>query len=227
VVSAVFLDRDGVINANLERNGKPVAPTSLSEFRILPGVIEGVRLLKEAGFLLVVVTNQPDVANGLTPRPTVEAMHAEIRRQLPIDDIVVCFHADADKCSCRKPKPGMIFDAAARHGIDLASSYLVGDRWRDVNESRLGFFGVQMGQIGLFQGAPLDAGEREVRRVTAGELLELFQGRRFVRFEFDTLSEKDFEGADFGQGPRLFVGDHNVIAISWRKRSPHHRQRFG
>jgi len=136
VVSAVFLDRDGVINANLERNGKPVAPTSLSEFRILPGVIEGVRLLKEAGFLLVVVTNQPDVANGLTPRPTVEAMHAEIRRQLPIDDIVVCFHADADKCSCRKPKPGMIFDAAARHGIDLASSYLVGDRWRDVHAGR-------------------------------------------------------------------------------------------
>ena len=84
MVSAVFIDRDGVINANLERNGKPVAPTSLSEFRILPGVAEAARLLKDAGFLLVVVTNQPDVANGLTTRATVEAMHAEIMRQLPI-----------------------------------------------------------------------------------------------------------------------------------------------
>jgi hypothetical protein len=73
MVSAVFLDRDGVINANLERNGKPVAPTSLAEFRILPGVAEAARLLKEAGFLLVVVTNQPDVANGLTSREMVEA----------------------------------------------------------------------------------------------------------------------------------------------------------
>ena len=93
VVSAIFLDRDGVINANLERNGKPVAPTNLSDFRILPGVAEAARLLKEAGFLLVIVTNQPDVANGLTPKATVEAMHAEIMRQLPIDDIIVCFHA--------------------------------------------------------------------------------------------------------------------------------------
>ena len=105
-----------------------MAPTKLSEFRILPGVAEAARLLKEAGFLLIVVTNQPDVASGLTPKATVGAMHAEIMRQLPIDDIIVCFHANADNCSCRKPKPGMIFEAAARHGIDLASSYLVGDR---------------------------------------------------------------------------------------------------
>jgi D-glycero-D-manno-heptose 1,7-bisphosphate phosphatase len=132
MVRAVFLDRDGVINANLERNGKPVAPTSLAEFRILPGVAEAARRLKQAGFLLVVVTNQPDVANGITPRATVEAMHAEIRQNLPIDDIMICFHTDADHCVCRKPKPGLILDAAAKHGIDLPSSYIVGDRWRDV-----------------------------------------------------------------------------------------------
>lgn len=136
MVRAVFLDRDGVINANLERNGKPVAPTSLAEFCILPGVADAARRLKDAGFLLVIVTNQPDVANGLTAKTTVEAMHEEIRRRLPIDDIMVCFHADADNCSCRKPKPGMILEAAARHGIDLASSYLVGDRWRDVEAGR-------------------------------------------------------------------------------------------
>lgn len=136
VVKAVFLDRDGVINANLERDGRPVAPTSLAEFSILPGVDDLARRLKEAGFLLVIVTNQPDVANGLTPKATVEAMHNEIRRRLPIDDIMVCFHADSDRCSCRKPKPGMILRAAAKHGIDLGASYLVGDRWRDVHAGR-------------------------------------------------------------------------------------------
>jgi D-glycero-D-manno-heptose 1,7-bisphosphate phosphatase len=132
VVRAVFLDRDGVINANLERNGKPVAPTRFTEFRILPGVEKAARELKAAGFLLVVVTNQPDVATGRTARDECEAMHVEIRRKLPIDDIIVCFHVDADNCACRKPKPGMIFEAAAKYGIDLARSYIVGDRWRDV-----------------------------------------------------------------------------------------------
>lgn len=132
MVKAIFLDRDGVINANLERNGRPVAPTRLADFRILPGVEEAAQRLKAAGFLLVVVTNQPDVANGLTSKLTVEAMHAEVRKRLPIDDVAVCYHADRDDCACRKPKPGMILNAAQKHGIDIAASYLVGDRWRDV-----------------------------------------------------------------------------------------------
>ena len=132
MVKAVFLDRDGVINANLVRNGKPVAPTSLAEFRILPGAADAVRRLKDANFLTIVVTNQPDVRTGLTPKATMEAMHDEIRRQMPIDDFFICFHVDADNCACRKPKPGLILDAARKHNIDLASSYIVGDRWRDV-----------------------------------------------------------------------------------------------
>ena len=132
MVRAVFLDRDGVINANLERNGKPVAPRSFAEFRILPGVEDATRRLKNAGYLLIIVTNQPDVGNGLTPRAEVEAMHVDIRRRLPIDEIMVCFHVDGDNCSCRKPKPGMLFQAAAKYGIDLTQSYVVGDRWRDV-----------------------------------------------------------------------------------------------
>ncbi len=132
MVRAVFLDRDGVINANLTRKGKPVAPTSLAEFRFLPGIDEAARRLKDAGFLLVIVTNQPDIANGITPLAAMEAMHAEIRRTLPIDDVAICFHTDADRCSCRKPKPGLILDAAAKHAIDLGGSYLIGDRWRDV-----------------------------------------------------------------------------------------------
>lgn len=134
--SAVFLDRDGVINANLERNGRPVAPTTLAEFRLLPGVEDAVRQFKERGFLVIVITNQPDVADGRTARSTVEAMHDLVRDRLAVDDIRVCFHNDSAGCACRKPKPGMIFDAAAEHGIDLATSYLVGDRWRDVAAGR-------------------------------------------------------------------------------------------
>jgi D-glycero-D-manno-heptose 1,7-bisphosphate phosphatase len=132
MVRAVFLDRDGVINANLMRDGKSVAPTSLAEFRILPGVPEAARRLKDAGFLLIVVTNQPDVATGRTAKAVMEAMHAEIRWLMPIDDFEICFHTDADHCACRKPRPGLLLKAAAKNGIDLAASTMVGDRWRDV-----------------------------------------------------------------------------------------------
>jgi D-glycero-D-manno-heptose 1,7-bisphosphate phosphatase len=137
VKRAVFLDRDGVINANLERNGRPVAPTTLAEFKLLPGVEESVRRLKRRGYLVVVVTNQPDVASGLTARKTVDAMHEVIRAKLPIDDIKTCFHNDAARCACRKPRPGMILAAARDHAIDLSRSYVVGDRWRDVVAGRL------------------------------------------------------------------------------------------
>lgn len=133
---AVFLDRDGVINANLERDGRPVAPTTLAEFRILPGVEDAVRQFKEHGFLVIVITNQPDVANGRTERSTVEAMHEVIRSRLTVDDIRTCFHNDAAGCGCRKPKPGLIFEAATEHDIDLARSYVIGDRWRDVAAGR-------------------------------------------------------------------------------------------
>lgn len=129
---AIFLDRDGVLNANLVREGKPYAPRQMAEFHLLPGVEEAVRRLKDAGFLTVVVTNQPDVATGLTLQSTVDTMHDELRRVLPLNDIKVCWHVDADNCSCRKPKPGMILEAAGEFNIDLQASYLVGDRWRDV-----------------------------------------------------------------------------------------------
>jgi D-glycero-D-manno-heptose 1,7-bisphosphate phosphatase len=133
---AVFLDRDGVINANLERDGRPVAPTSLTEFRLLPGIEDAVRRLKEHGYLVIVITNQPDVANRLTERATVDAMHDIVRARLLIDDIKICFHNDTAGCDCRKPKPGLILAAAAEYGIDLARSYMVGDRWRDVAAGR-------------------------------------------------------------------------------------------
>ena len=136
VIRAVFLDRDGVRNANVVRDGRPVAPATMAEFQLLPGVEDALRRLKAAGFLLVVVTNQPDVATGRTTQATVDAMHAELRRRLPLDDIKVCVHVDADRCQCRKPKPGMMLDAAMQWNIDLSTSYLVGDRWRDIEAGR-------------------------------------------------------------------------------------------
>jgi D-glycero-D-manno-heptose 1,7-bisphosphate phosphatase len=129
---AVFLDRDGVLNANLVRNNRPYAPRRLEEFEVMPGVEAAVRQIKAAGFLTIVATNQPDVADGITPRATVDAMHAELHRRMPLDDIKVCFHNNAAHCTCRKPLPGLLLEAAANHGIDLATSYMVGDRWRDI-----------------------------------------------------------------------------------------------
>lgn len=136
VKKAVFLDRDGVINANVDRDGKPVAPVSFTDFRILSGAEDAVHALKRAGFLIVIVTNQPDIGTGRTPLAELEAMHAEICRRMPIDGIKACFHVDGDNCDCRKPKPGMITDAAVELSIDLAASFVVGDRWRDIEAGR-------------------------------------------------------------------------------------------
>jgi D-glycero-D-manno-heptose 1,7-bisphosphate phosphatase len=129
---AVFLDRDGVINRSAIRNGKPHAPESVEEMEILEGVGEALASLRNAGFLNIVVTNQPDVASGKLKVETVEIMHRRLRNELALDDIKVCCHDDADGCECRKPKPGMLLQAAREFGIDLAESFMVGDRWRDV-----------------------------------------------------------------------------------------------
>ena len=129
---AVFLDRDGVINHSVVRDGRPYPPESVEEMRIIAGVGESLAALRAAGFLAIVVTNQPDVATGKQSATIVEAMHARLRRELPLDDIKVCYHGDADGCDCRKPKPGLLLQAAREFGIDLPRSYIVGDRWRDV-----------------------------------------------------------------------------------------------
>jgi D-glycero-D-manno-heptose 1,7-bisphosphate phosphatase len=129
---AVFLDRDGVINRAVLKDGLPYPPQSAQDLEILPGVAEGLALLKAEGFALVVVTNQPDVARGVQTREEVEAIHAVLRDMLPLDSVKVCYHDDADKCSCRKPLPGMIIEAARELGVDLSRSYMVGDRWKDI-----------------------------------------------------------------------------------------------
>ena len=129
---AVFLDRDGVINRAIVREGKPFPPASVHEFEVLSGVSETLHLLSQAGFLLIVVTNQPDVARGLQKREVVEEMHRRLMSELPLDDIKVCYEIESPSSTCYKPKPGMLFAAAREYDLDLALSYMVGDRWRDV-----------------------------------------------------------------------------------------------
>lgn len=134
--AAVFLDRDGVLNEVQVRDGVPVPPPSVEQMRLLPGVTSACNRLHELGYVLVVVTNQPDIARGTQSRSEVDRMHAYLRERLPLDEIVVCPHDDADGCSCRKPKPGLLVETAQRLGLDLARSFCVGDRWRDIEAAQ-------------------------------------------------------------------------------------------
>lgn len=127
---AVFLDRDGVLNNSIVKDGKPYPPRTLEEFKLIDGMKEGLLELKKKGFLLIVVTNQPDVGRGTQKKEIVEQFHEKLRREFPIDDIYVCFD-DADVVN-KKPAPGMLLTAAKKWDIDLKSSYMVGDRWKDV-----------------------------------------------------------------------------------------------
>lgn len=130
---AVFLDRDGVLNRALVRDGKPSPPPGLGELELLPDVASSLADLKAKGFGLYVITNQPDVARGSRTRHSVEAIHEALTASLPIDDIFVCYHDDADNCACRKPKPGLLFEAQRKYNVDLSRSFMVGDRWRDID----------------------------------------------------------------------------------------------
>lgn len=128
---AVFLDRDGVINRAEVREGKPYPPSDILALEILPGVRDAMQALHEAGWMLIVVTNQPDVSRGTTPLEVVEEINQYLQQCLPIDEFRTCYHDSRDGCSCRKPLPGALTTAAKDLDIDLSLSYMVGDRWRD------------------------------------------------------------------------------------------------
>jgi D-glycero-D-manno-heptose 1,7-bisphosphate phosphatase len=129
---AVFLDRDGVLNRAYERGGVTYPPASVGEVDLLPGVVEALQLLAELDVLLIVVTNQPDVARGTQQRQIVEAINASLAERLPLHAVFTCYHDTADNCDCRKPKPGLLLQAAQHNDIDLRQSFLVGDRWSDI-----------------------------------------------------------------------------------------------
>ena len=121
-----------MINRAVVRDGKPYPPKDLHELEILPGVAEALALLKQAGYQLIVVTNQPDVARGTTSKESVESINQHLRDHLPLDEFRTCYHDDHEACDCRKPKPGALIAAAQQHAIALDKSYMVGDRWRDI-----------------------------------------------------------------------------------------------
>jgi len=130
---AVFLDRDGVLTRALVRDGNAYAPITPAEMEIDADAPAALARLKAAGFLLLVVTNQPDVARGTQTLEAVQAIHDTMRQTLPLDEFLICPHDDGDGCQCRKPAPGLVIEAQQRYGIDLSRSFLVGDRWRDID----------------------------------------------------------------------------------------------
>ena len=128
----VFLDRDGILNKTKIRNGRPCSPRTLNEFELEKDINESLESLREDGFLLIVVTNQPDIARGKMSRRVLEDMTERIYSTMPVDAIWICEHDDADGCACRKPKPGMLLEAAQRWGIDCSRSFMIGDGWKDM-----------------------------------------------------------------------------------------------
>jgi D-glycero-D-manno-heptose 1,7-bisphosphate phosphatase len=132
----VFLDRDGVLNEAVIKDGKPFPPASAEELVIVADAKESLEKLRALGFRLIVVTNQPDVRRGTTTQDAVEKINQRVREALPIDAFETCYHDDSDRCDCRKPKPGMLTRYAEREGIALQESFMIGDRWRDIEAGR-------------------------------------------------------------------------------------------
>lgn len=134
---AIFLDRDGVLNHAVVKNGKPYPPASVHELTVPEDAAHTLHALKATGFLLIGATNQPDVARGISTQASIEAINTKLMEILPLDEIRVCYHDDKDQCHCRKPLAGLLTDAALQHGIDLKNSYMIGDRWKDIEAGQL------------------------------------------------------------------------------------------
>lgn len=129
---AVFLDRDGVINEAIVNNNKPYPPSNLASLKLIPKVTEALNSLHHAGFFLAVITNQPDVTRGKIQRKSVEEINQFLAKNLPLDIFKTCYHDDDDSCNCRKPLPGSFLEVANEYEIDLSKSFMIGDRWRDI-----------------------------------------------------------------------------------------------
>lgn len=164
---AAFLDRDGVINAACVRAGRPHPPATVADLVILPGVAEACRRLRAEGLLVLVATNQPDIARGTTAAHEVARIHEVLLDRLAIDAVLVCPHDDADGCQCRKPRPGLLLDAADRWGIDLSRSTMVGDRWRDIDAGHAAGVATVFIDRGYDERRPHDHGHVATELITA------------------------------------------------------------
>lgn len=133
---AIFFDRDGVINRSIIKNNKPYPPKNLEELELIDGIHLLMWRLKQKGFLIFVITNQPDVSRGTQTKSMVEALNTNIKKELPINEIFTCYHDDKDNCECRKPKPGFVLQAKDKYDIDLKQSFVIGDRWKDIQAGK-------------------------------------------------------------------------------------------
>ncbi|MDR2443868.1 MAG: HAD-IIIA family hydrolase [Deltaproteobacteria bacterium] len=133
---AIFFDRDGVLNQAVVVDGRPRPPADAQSMVITVGALGLLLSLKELGFTLICVTNQPDVARGSRTEENVKSMNEKVRFELSLDDLYVCLHDNEDNCDCRKPKPGMLLSAANKWSLDLPSCWMVGDRASDVEAGR-------------------------------------------------------------------------------------------
>jgi len=181
--AAVFLDRDGVLVRARVINGKPFPPVRAQEMEIEPGAREALRRLAERGFVLVVVTNQPDVARGELSADALDEMHHRLMNELPVEGIWTCPHDDGDACACRKPKPGLILEAAQALGIDLARSFMVGDRWRDVEAAHAAGCTAIWLDRGYDERSPAVQPDARVRSL--GEAVDWILSRTLTRAEDD------------------------------------------
>ncbi len=134
--AAVFLERDGILNACEVRAGHQVSPLRLEEFKLLPEVGAELARLKEAGFLLIATTNQPAVSRGDLSRRELDLMHAVMRRKLPVDDVLICPYDDTTH-PCYKPHPGMFLEAAFKWSLDLDRSFVISDKWQDAKAAQI------------------------------------------------------------------------------------------
>ena len=133
---AIFLDRDGVINKIFIKNGLPSSPDTFDQLEILTGVKESILRLKKLNFLCLVATNQPDVSRGKIEKETIIKMNNYLKHEIELDDVFVCYHDDHDNCRCRKPKSGLLLDAAKKWDVDLKKSFMIGDRWKDIEAGK-------------------------------------------------------------------------------------------
>jgi D-glycero-D-manno-heptose 1,7-bisphosphate phosphatase len=133
---AVFMDRDSVLNQVRPGAKQPMSPLTLADFLPIPAVEPALRQLKELGFVLIATTHQPGLSRGYQHRRELDRMHDLLRRQFPLDDIMVCPHDESDHCPCMRPRPGLLIEAAFKWQLSLDSSFVVSNRWQDAEAAR-------------------------------------------------------------------------------------------
>ena len=132
----IFIERDGILNQVRVDRQHQVSPLTLEEFQVNQGMAPLLSKLKAGGLVLIATTNQPGLSRGYQSRRELDRMHDLLRRTLPLDDILVCPHDETDRCPCRKPKPGLLVEAAFKWHLDLDRSFVVSDKWQDAEAAR-------------------------------------------------------------------------------------------